>query len=165
MQLTHYNTKFARKSHPITLVCENISKAYNVGGLFRIADAFGINELIFCGEHYPIGKRALRSSRHTEKFVSYRTQMDIQSVLLNFIPTHTIIALEITDQSRPLRKLQFDVHKPLVLVLGNENYGISESVLSRCNNTAHIEMYGANSSMNVVQAAGIALYDITNRLK
>jgi tRNA G18 (ribose-2'-O)-methylase SpoU len=51
------------------------------------------------------------------------------------------------------------------LLIGSEIAGVSESLLATANQITHINMYGSNSSMNVVQAASIALYEITNRLK
>jgi tRNA G18 (ribose-2'-O)-methylase SpoU len=45
--------------------------------------------------------------------------------------------------------------------LGNERLGVSEQLLKQVQHTAHIEMFGANSSMNVAQATAIALYELT----
>ncbi|MEJ6791494.1 MAG: adenylyl-sulfate kinase, partial [Lacinutrix sp.] len=49
-------------------------------------------------------------------------------------------------------------------IIGDENFGISESILKQCDTTIHINMFGQNSSMNVVQATNIALYEITKQL-
>ena len=53
----------------------------------------------------------------------------------------------------------------IALVIGNEQLGISAEVLELVQQTIHIEMFGKNSSMNVVQAAGIGLYSLINKLK
>ena len=52
----------------------------------------------------------------------------------------------------------------MVLVIGDENFGISESILKQSDAVIHIDMFGHNSSMNVVQATNIALYEITKQL-
>ena len=77
MQLTHYNSNFKKQKHPITLVCDNITNAPNIGSLFRVADAFGIEEIVFCGNDIPLGKRMTKTSRSTEKYVSYRIENNI----------------------------------------------------------------------------------------
>lgn len=165
MQLNHYNTKFNKQTLPITLVCDNVNKALNIGSLFRIADAFGIEELIFCGKNISIGKRITKTSRATENFVNYKIEADIEAVLLQLkaIDYYTI-ALEITENSAPLHQFQLKTQQPITLIIGNENFGVSDSVLKQCNATLHINMYGNNSSMNVVQAASIALYEFSKQI-
>ena len=50
------------------------------------------------------------------------------------------------------------------MIVGDENFGISEAVLKVSDTIIHINMFGQNSSMNVVQATTIALYEITKQL-
>jgi len=165
VQLTHYNSKFKPKQFPVVLICDNISNAANVGSLFRTADAFGIEKLIFCGEDIPLGKKMKRTSRSTENYVSYDIEPSIENVLRQHRESHRLIALEITTDSRPLTAYQIQNDKPIALIIGNENFGLSKTVLNQCHDVLHIEMYGQNSSMNVVQAASIALYEISKQLK
>ncbi len=47
MQLTHENTQFEKRCFPITLVCDHIYFQQNLGSLFRIGEAFGIEKIIF----------------------------------------------------------------------------------------------------------------------
>lgn len=165
MQLTHYNSKFKPKQFPVVLICDNISNAANVGSLFRTADAFGIEKLIFCGDDIPLGKKMKRTSRSTENYVSYDVEPSIENILRQLRESHRLIALEITTDSRPLSTYQIENDKPIALIIGNENFGLSKTVLNQCHDVLHIEMYGQNSSMNVVQAASIALYEICKQLK
>ena len=81
MQLTHYNTNFTKRQFPISLVCDNITNAPNLGSLFRIADAFGVSELIFCGEYIPIGRKMTKTSRATEKVVNYKVETSALDVV------------------------------------------------------------------------------------
>ena len=55
-------------------------------------------------------------------------------------------------------------NKKIALVIGGENHGISSEVLQEIDIAVHITMYGKNSSMNVVQATGIALHCIIQSL-
>lgn len=166
MQLTHYTSSFKKQKHPITLVCDNITNAPNIGSLFRIADAFGVEQIIFCGDSIPLGKRMTKTSRSTEKYVNHKVETSIDEVIKNLKTTnHYLIALEITENSTELSQFTLETDQPIVLVLGDENFGISESVLKECDSNIHINMYGNNSSMNVVQATSIALYEIVKQLK
>lgn len=162
-QLTHHNTYFPKRKFPITLICDNINSGLNVGSLLRISDSFGIEKVIFCGNHTPMGRKMIKTSRSTEKYVSYQLSKNILEVIENYKNSHILIGLEITSSSLPLREFTFNTQKPLAIIVGNENFGISEQVLSHFDQTLHITMYGQNTSMNVVQATAIALYEITKQ--
>ena len=165
MQLTHYNTNFKKQSFPITLICDNVTNAPNIGSLFRTADAFGIEKLILCGENIQLGRKMAKTSRATENVVTYAIQKAASEVVDTLkAEGYQIIALEITDGSQPIHKVQFSKDKPIALVIGNENFGVSESILKRTDAVVHIDMFGQNSSMNVTQATNIALYEITKQL-
>ena len=165
MQLTHYNSNFKKQKHPVTLVCDHITNAPNIGSLFRLADAFGIEELIFCGEDISLGKRMTKTSRSTEKYVTYRLEKSIDVVIQDLKESnYHLIALEITESSKELNQFKLTTNLPIALILGHESFGISESILAQMDAVVHINMYGNNSSMNVVQAASITLYELTKQL-
>ena len=165
-QLDHYSTKFPKRTFPITLVSDNVNNAPNLGSLFRTADAFGIEKLILCGQTISLGRKMTKTSRATEKAVSYEIREETLNILKDLrSKSYKIICLEITDTSKPIYSFDFSKEKPIALVVGNENFGISKEILEFSDFIAHIEMYGENSSMNVVQATNIALYEIIKQLK
>ena len=166
MQLTHYTTKFNKKTFPITLVCENVTNAPNIGSLFRIADAFGVEKIIFCANDIPLGRKMTKTSRATEKVVKYEVIETISEALKDLKAlNYQCIALEITEDSSPIHSFKFSADKPIALIIGDENFGVSEDTLEACDHITHINMFGQNSSMNVVQATNIALYEITKQLQ
>lgn len=166
MQLTHYTTNFKKQKFPIILVCDNVSNAPNIGSLFRTADTFGIQRLILCGENIALGRKMTKTSRNTEKVVTYEIYKSAGKVINDFKQKgYQIFSLEITDSSIPIDEFKFSSEKPLCLVLGDENFGVSEHILEVSDATIHINMFGQNSSMNVVQAATIALYEITKQFR
>ncbi len=165
MQLTHYNTNFSKRQFPITLVCDNVTNAPNLGSLFRIADAFGIEKLILCGDNISLGRKITKTSRATEKVVEYEICKSASIVVDDLkSKNYQIISLEITDSSAPIHSFKFSNKKPIALIIGDENFGVSEYILNNSDAVIHIGMYGHNSSMNVVQATNIALYEITKQL-
>ena len=165
-QLTHYNTNFQQHTFPIVLVCDNVTNAPNLGSIFRISDAFGVKKLILCGKEISINRKVLKSSRATEKKMDYEISEKALDVVLTFKNKgFNIISLEITQNSEPLHSIEFSDEKPIALIIGDENFGISENILKISDKIIHIDMFGQNSSMNVVQAANIALYEITKQLR
>jgi tRNA G18 (ribose-2'-O)-methylase SpoU len=165
MQLNHYNTNFKNQIFPITLICDNVTNAPNIGSLFRIADAFGIEKLILCGDDISLGRKMAKTSRATEKIVNYEVDRDALEVIQDLkSKNYQIISLEITNSSQAVHNVQFSTNKPIALIIGDENFGVSEHILNISDVIIHIEMFGQNSSMNVVQATNIALYEITKQL-
>jgi tRNA G18 (ribose-2'-O)-methylase SpoU len=165
MQLNHYNTNFTNQIFPITLISDNVTNAPNIGSLFRIADAFGIEKLILCGDDISLGRKMAKTSRATEKIVNYEVNRDALEVIQDLkSKNYQIISLEITNSSQAVHNVQFSTNKPIALIIGDENFGVSEHILNISDVIIHIEMFGQNSSMNVVQATNIALYELTKQL-
>ena len=165
MQLTHYNTNFSERTFPVTLVCENVTNAPNIGSLFRIADAFGIEKLILCGKSIPLGRKMTKTSRATEKVVDFEIKDNSLEVVEGLKKEGYLInSLEITTNSQPIHSFKFSKENPIALVIGDENFGVSDAILKLSDSIIHIDMFGQNSSMNVVQATNIALYEITKQL-
>ena len=165
LQLTHHNSKFTPRSFPIVLIAEHIANASNLGGLFRAADAFGVEQLFLSENCAKIGGRMTRSSRATEKSVDFEIRHDLQSLIAHLkSENYAIVCLEITSQSQSLRNYNISPEKKIALIVGNERLGISDELLSLADAHLHLDMFGQNSSMNVVQATSIALYEITSQL-
>lgn len=138
----------------------------NIGSLFRIADAFNIEKLVFTGTAVNLDSNRLkRTARATVNNVANDFFEDPVEAL-NFYKSkgYKPVALEITDNSIPLASMSFTGEHKILLTVGNERHGISGTLLDHIETRAHIDMFGSNSSMNVAQATGIALYEITKTL-
>lgn len=107
----------------------------------------------------------MKTSRTTEKVVNFEIVDSAFKFISNLKESDcSIISLEITSNSLPINTFKFPKNKPIILVAGDENFGISDDILQLSDEIIHIEMFGQNSSMNVVQATNIALYEITKQL-
>lgn len=168
IQSTHENSGFKEMKFPIILVLDSITSPANIGSLFRLADAFNIEKIIFCGAESPDlnSNRLKRTARSTINSVAHEYQDDILDTCNELFKNgYELFALEITEVSEAIDSLNFGNYEKLALVLGNESTGISEEVLKKVNKSLHIKMFGKNSSMNVAQASGIALFEITKSLQ
>tara|TARA_B100001765_G_C19506784_1_gene343502 strand:+ start:998 stop:1504 length:507 start_codon:yes stop_codon:yes gene_type:complete len=165
-QTTHDEVPFSVRSSGIHLLCDGVKSPANVGGLFRLAEAFGVCHLYFCDAQINFNSERLkRTARGTMGTVPYSSEVASLEIINSFKEKATpIYALEITTTSIPLQQLPVLDHQEVVLIVGNEQHGVSKPVLSLVDNCFHINMLGANSSMNVTQAAAIALYALTKDL-
>ncbi|CAI8184862.1 MAG: tRNA (guanosine(18)-2'-O)-methyltransferase [Formosa sp. Hel1_33_131] len=165
MQLNHYTTTFSKHTFPIILISDNVSHAANIGSLFRTADAFGVQHLILGGNPIELGRKFTKTSRATEHSVSFeQTETTLEKIRELKSQNYTLIALEITEKSRPISELELPNDSKIGFIIGDEKHGVSAPILEVCDHNVHIEMYGQNSSMNVVQATSIGLYELTKKL-
>ena len=161
-QLGHQDHQPSGKRYPLRLWAHDISSPSNVGSLFRLADALGIEGLLLSGSATVPPNRKLRlASRAAEKYVPYEAHATADSVIeLLRANGYRIVALEISAQSFDLRQLTLAEDEKICLLLGNEVTGIADDLLALCDDTVHIPMQGNNSSMNVSMAAGIACFEL-----
>ncbi|KDN54768.1 TrmH family RNA methyltransferase [Flavobacterium seoulense] len=166
MQLKHEENQFKPTTFPITLVCDHIYFQQNIGSLFRIGEAFGIEKIIFSGKDIPLNPRKInKTSRSTHLHVPHSIIEENKDVITYLQQNdYEIIALEIASNSKPLKEIELLSDKKTALVIGNEINGISDEILNISNQIVHINMFGKNSSMNVVQATSIALYELTSKI-
>ena len=148
----------------IFLVLDNLRSLYNIGSLFRSADAFGVEKIFICGiSGYPahrqmekIAKTALGAEQSVPWEYHARTATVITRLKKSGV---SIVALETGKKSKPLNLLQPKF--PLALVLGNEVTGIAPRLLKRCDQVAAIPQQGVKESLNVSVAGAIALYELS----
>lgn len=165
-QLSHEDAFSMQRKFSIIILADNLMGDANIGSLFRLADAFNIEKILFCGSPVNLeNNRIKRTARATIKNVANEYWENPEEALKIFIDLGYIpVALEITKDSIPIDTYSFENHQKLLLIIGNERHGISHQLLEQVDLKLHIGMFGTNSSMNVSQATGIALYEITKTL-
>lgn len=168
IQSNHENSGFTEKCFPLTLVLDSVTSPANIGSLFRLADAFNVEKIIFCGDTPPDlnSNRLKRTARATITSVSHEYRENIMDTCRELSRNgYRLFSLEIADGSQAIDSITYTGFKKVALILGNENTGIQEEILKISDLKLHINMFGKNSSMNVAQATGIALFEITKSLQ
>ena len=67
---------------PLTVVADSIRSAFNVGGLFRTAECFGVREVLLCGyTPSPEQPQAARAALGTERLVAWRHAGRVREVI------------------------------------------------------------------------------------
>jgi len=148
---------------PITLVLDQVHNKRNLAGIFRLAEAARLAEVILyrCGIDPQSDHKVQKVARSTPQYLPQRS-FSALSELTALAQTHHLVALEITNQSIPY--FEYQAPTPLALVVGNEQKGISPEVLALCQDSIHVPMLGRNSSMNVAMATGIATYGLLREM-
>jgi tRNA G18 (ribose-2'-O)-methylase SpoU len=160
-QLQHHQVNFNKNSAiEISLLLNQIDSPANLGSIFRNAEAFGIKAIWIheANKKDLESNRFKRTSRSTEKNLDLIFYDSYQSVFK--VCNSLKVGLEITNNSRSIKKLGDIETNQILLVLGNEKSGIAEDILEELDEVYHINMFGKNSSLNVAQTLGIALHEI-----
>jgi len=166
IQLDHAQHRPARKPFPLRYLAHDLDLPMNVGSLFRIADALGVEHIHLTGRSaLPPNSKLRKTSRSAERHVPFSHAVGPVPLLRALSARgYRIIALELTAASIDIRELAVDAADRICLVLGSENRGVSQALLDMAEQAVHIPMRGAHSSMNVAMACAIATFQLTGAL-
>ncbi len=152
------------RSKDFFVIAHNIRSLYNVGSIFRTADAFNISKIFLTGyTGTPANvfhkKRMSKSALGAEDWVEWEYGKSAVKLIKRLKSDGVkIIALE--NNKTAINITKFKPKFPLALVLGEEVRGVSKAILKLCDNVVQIPMHGKKESLNVSVAFGIAAYVI-----
>lgn len=161
IQIEHIAFKPSVHKYEIVIVADHLRSPENYGLLIRTAEAMGVERIIFVTDEYDtLTKRIKRTSRSAESNISidFIANYNLLKSALNFENFKTI-ALEMTNESVSIENFKPEAEK-MIICIGNEKRGLHQDLLDICDHTVHVKMFGKNSSMNVVTATAIALYQL-----
>ena len=148
------------KRRNIYIVCDNVLDTYNIGSIFRLADAVGARCVYLCGEsETPPNPRIEKASVGTYKWVRWEyasTAVEAVKSLKLKVKNLKIVAIEQDERAVDFRKV--DYARPVAFVVGHETNGVSEEALAVCDEIVEIPMFGVNISLNVMVSLAIIIY-------
>ena len=152
----------------IYLILQNIRSLFNIGSIFRSADAFNIDKIYLCGySGYPQDKQMAKIAKTAlgaEKSIPWEHHWQTASLIKKLKRQGIqIVALELTKKAISLKK--FQPQYPLALIVGNEVLGVTKPILKLADKHIYIPMHGQKESLNVAIAASIAIYDFNFKRK
>jgi len=145
---------------PVHGVLDNLRSAFNVGSIFRTADAGRIAVVHLCGYTAapPHGKLERTALGTAESVPSRRHACASDAVDALRAEGATIVSIEVVPESVPYDAVAYP--RPLALVVGNEALGVSAAALARSDIVVRIPMHGYKNSVNVGVAFGIVLFEV-----
>ena len=148
---------------PLTVVADSIRSAFNLGGIFRTAECFGVRDLVLCGyTPLPDQPQAARAALGAERLVPWRHAGDVREAVAGLRASGVpCVALETVEGAPAVDA--FDWTFPCALVLGNERFGLDPDVVAACDGAARIPLYGRKNSLNVVSAFAVAVSAIRRK--
>jgi len=152
----------AEPADGIIVMLDQLTDPQNVGAIFRSALAFGARGIIVQDRHSPAlaGALAKASAGATERLPCARVTN--LSRALERLADLGWRAVGLDGSSEETLEDALD-GRPTVLVMGSEGDGIRRLVAEHCDVLAKIPMPGGFESLNVSNAAAVALYEATRK--
>jgi TrmH family RNA methyltransferase len=149
--------ELALGAQPFVLVVEAIEKPGNLGTILRSADAAGVDAVVVCDPVTDIfNPNVVRSS--TGVLFSVPVVVADSAAVLAWLREKGIRVVA-TAPDTPQLYTRADLHGPLALVMGSEQYGLSQFWLKESNLLVRIPMAGQADSLNVAMATIITLFE------
>lgn len=148
----------AEPAKGVIVMLDQVTDPQNVGALFRSALAFGARGIIVQDRHSPAlaGALAKAAAGATERLPHVRVTN--LSRALERLADLGWRAVGLDGSAEQTLEQALD-HQPTVLVMGSEGDGIRRLVAEHCDVLAKIPMPGGFESLNVSNAAAVALYE------
>lgn len=142
----------------VLLVLDGIGNPHNLGAIARSAAFFGVGAMLIGeapGAAMPSDAAYRTAEGGLDHLDLYRSPA-LPAALAALHPRFLPVATSLSPHAGLLSDLPRD--RPIALVLGNEEHGISERVLSACRKRVRIPGSGQVQSLNVAQAAAVLLH-------
>jgi 23S rRNA (guanosine2251-2'-O)-methyltransferase len=156
----------------VVVIAHDMRSTHNVGSLLRTADGLGAKRVYLTGYtpyptfpgdsrlphiHQKLTDQIRKTALGVESTDLWRHQTSVTELIDELREEgYQIIALEQAPESVNLA--DFSPSDKLAIILGREVDGIEPDLLARADKIVEIPMHGVKESLNVVQAAAIALY-------
>lgn len=137
---------------PITIFLDNLRSAHNVGSILRTTEALRLGSIVLSEDTPGPEEKPVRdTSMGTHEWVSCKRAP------LESLP-RPLIVLETSPDATPL--CEFTFPESFTLVIGNEEFGVSEALLAEADAIVEIPLRGRKNSLNVACAFSMAAEEI-----
>lgn len=143
---------------PNAIFLNNLRSAYNVGNIIRTTEALRIGSIYFDEKTPFIDNEKVQKT----SMGSYQLTNCIQNFKIEELP-HPFIGLDTSKDSISIYDFIFP--KSFTLILGNEEFGISDDLLKNLDYLIEIPMLGFKNSINVSSAFAICANEIRRQIK
>jgi 23S rRNA (guanosine2251-2'-O)-methyltransferase len=148
----------------VAVLLHNIRSVYNVGSVFRTADAAGVSKIFLSGytptpvDRFGYARKDLsKVALGAEKTVPWEYEKNPYRIIAKLREEGwRIVGVEQDKRAIDYRK--FRAGKQTLFIFGNEVRGISPALRKKCDEIIEIPMHGKKESLNVSVAVGIVLF-------
>jgi 23S rRNA (guanosine2251-2'-O)-methyltransferase len=148
----------------IVLVFDQITDPHNVGAILRSAAAFAVKAIVTTSRNSPEATGVLaKSASGALDHVPVIEVVNLARALTTMKDNGFLLVG--LDSEGTVDLAAAPLHSPLALVLGAEGKGLRHLTRTHCDVLARLDMPGTIKSLNVSNAAAVALYVATARTR
>lgn len=153
------------KRNPIYLVIDEVLDTYNIGSMFRLADACAMEKVYLCGNmEYPPSIKIHRSAVGTQNWVPWE-KADSAVEVVKKLKTDGVYTIAIEQDKKAIPYWKLKPKFPIALIVGHETSGVSTDVLKSVDQIVELPMLGINKSFNVWGSAAVVAYRLVSFLR
>ena len=150
---------FNKTNSPFFLVLDCIEDPRNFGAILRVADAAGLNGVVFQSRRAAgISPLVYKASAGAIEHVNLSEIVNIKHAIGKMKERDVVIIGAEADSKTGLWDV--DMTAPLALIVGSEGEGLRQTVRSMCDIIVNLPMRGMVNSLNVSVATGIIAYEV-----
>lgn len=157
----------SKEKQDLIILLDNVRSLYNVGSIFRSADAFLAKKIVLAGiTGTPPQREITKTAIGAENTVNWEYTKSALEWLLHWKEqnNHSIISIEQTEKSISLHQFDF-FQMPSILVLGNEVHGVSQEIIDISDFSISVPQLGTKHSLNVSVCAGMVMWEYSKQNK
>lgn len=145
-------TNLDAKRHNFSVLISNQFNDFNIGSIIRNSNAFLAKEVIIYG-------RKQYDKRGTVGTHLYENLHHVKFIEDLVLPEDSVlIGVDNVANSIPIENYGWP-DKHVVMAFGQEQVGLPQEIIDKCEELVYISQYGSVRSLNVGVASGIVMYD------
>lgn len=145
---------------PVHVVLDNVRSAFNVGSIFRTADAGSVACVHLCGyTACPPNVKLQKTALGAFDYVPWTHHEGIEDCIAH-LEGEGIPLVAVETQEKAVTHTAFEWPKPVAVAFGNEVRGLQPAVLEHARAVVSIPMLGHKNTVNVATAFGIVIFEI-----
>jgi 23S rRNA (guanosine2251-2'-O)-methyltransferase len=150
---------YSEGREPFFIILDRITDVRNFGAIARTAECAGVEGIIIGDKgNAPITADAMKTSAGALNHLPVCREPDLKKTL-KFLRENGIMIVSCTEKAeKNIYDVKFD--RPVALILGSEEDGISDGLLKESDELVKIPMKGKIESLNVSVSAGVAVYEV-----
>ena len=156
------NASSKNKDQALLIAADHITDEGNLGALIRTGAFFGANGLVIPKDRSAgVTTNVLKRSSGGHAYLPIARVVNMGRAL-DILKKKDFWIIGASGEG-PEPVCRFDWNRDIVLILGNEQKGLSRSVIQRCDQIVSIPSAGNVDSLNVVVAAGVIMSEINRQ--
>lgn len=153
---------FEQSRFPLVLLLDKITDVRNFGAICRSAECMGVDAVIVPEKGgAPVNGDAIKASAGALHRIVVCREFNLKKSI-DFLKESGFAIAGCTEKADK-SLFEENLDRPLCIIMGSEEDGISPEYLKRCDFLLKIPTTGKTASLNVSVAAGIILYEITRQ--